>query len=217
MTGTTTVLAFSTGTNDVILGIAAAILVGTALVVSIVLPRRSPDFPGRYLRRFVLLMIVLVAGMLVAVEALGESREFESAGGGAGTAQTTPADTTEQGTAPTSTATQTDTGETSTGQTQTGEAPASGDPSAGKGIFAANGCGSCHTLQEAGTSGTIGPDLDEGLKGKDPAYIRESIADPNAEITEGFPPDVMPQDYGQKLSDTQLADLVAFLDQSANG
>jgi mono/diheme cytochrome c family protein len=31
----------------------------------------------------------------------------------------------------------------------------------GKSIFAENGCGSCHTLADAGSSGTIGPNLDQ--------------------------------------------------------
>jgi mono/diheme cytochrome c family protein len=36
-----------------------------------------------------------------------------------------------------------------------------GDPAAGKQIFADQGCGSCHTLADAGTSGNIGPNLDD--------------------------------------------------------
>jgi cbb3-type cytochrome c oxidase subunit III len=40
-------------------------------------------------------------------------------------------------------------------------------PTSGKDIFVAN-CGSCHTLADAGTSGTIGPNLDQ-LK---PAFAR---------------------------------------------
>ena len=35
-----------------------------------------------------------------------------------------------------------------------------GDPAAGKVVFTAN-CGGCHTLADAGTSGTIGPVLDD--------------------------------------------------------
>jgi mono/diheme cytochrome c family protein len=31
----------------------------------------------------------------------------------------------------------------------------------GKAVFASAGCGSCHTLRAAGTSGTIGPNLDD--------------------------------------------------------
>jgi cytochrome c oxidase subunit II len=86
-----------------------------------------------------------------------------------------------------------------------------GNPAAGKAVFAANGCGGCHTFTPAGTKGTIGPDLDKVLQGKDAAFVRESIVDPNAEIAEGFQPNVMPQTYGQQLTSKQVADLVAFL------
>lgn len=36
-----------------------------------------------------------------------------------------------------------------------------GDPAAGKDVFASAGCGSCHVFADAGTSGTVGPNLDE--------------------------------------------------------
>jgi cytochrome c oxidase subunit 2 len=99
-----------------------------------------------------------------------------------------------------------------TGETATTEpsAPA-GDPTAGKAIVASSGCGTCHTLQDAGANGTVGPNLDDVLKGKDPDFIRESIVDPNAEIADGFAPGVMPQTYGDQLDDKQLSDLVAYL------
>ena len=86
-----------------------------------------------------------------------------------------------------------------------------GNAAAGKTIFAENGCGGCHTFTPAGTKGTIGPDLDKVLQGKDADFIRESIVDPNAEIAQGFQPNVMPQTYGQQLTSKQIADLVAFL------
>ena len=35
-----------------------------------------------------------------------------------------------------------------------------GDPEAGADIFASAGCGSCHTYEPAGSSGTAGPNLD---------------------------------------------------------
>ena len=41
------------------------------------------------------------------------------------------------------------------------------NPAAGKKVFADNGCSGCHTFQAAGATGSIGPDLDEVLKGKD--------------------------------------------------
>jgi len=93
--------------------------------------------------------------------------------------------------------------------------PAGGDLEKGKQIFMAQGCGGCHALSAAGTNGTTGPDLDEVLKGKDAAFIRESIVDPDAQITEGFAPGLMPKDYGEKLSDQELNKLVAFLLQPA--
>jgi cytochrome c oxidase subunit 2 len=68
-------------------------------------------------------------------------------------------------------------------------------------------------LKAAGTTGKTGPDLDKGLKGKDEAYIRESIVDPNASIAPGFQPGIMPN-YGQQLDSKQVANLVAFLQQS---
>ena len=46
---------------------------------------------------------------------------------------------------------------------ETGGAEAGGESAAvaaGKTVFTAN-CGTCHTLKEAGTSGTVGPNLDE--------------------------------------------------------
>jgi len=35
-----------------------------------------------------------------------------------------------------------------------------GDPEAGADVFASAGCGSCHTLADAESSGTVGPNLD---------------------------------------------------------
>ena len=37
----------------------------------------------------------------------------------------------------------------------------SGAPPAGDAVFASAGCGGCHTLKDAGTSGNVGPDLDQ--------------------------------------------------------
>jgi cytochrome c553 len=48
-------------------------------------------------------------------------------------------------------------------EAETGGAEAGGESAAvaaGKTVFTAN-CGTCHTLKEAGTSGTVGPNLDE--------------------------------------------------------
>jgi cytochrome c oxidase subunit 2 len=85
------------------------------------------------------------------------------------------------------------------------------NPAAGKKVFADSGCSGCHTFQAAGATGKIGPDLDQALKDKDAAFIKESITDPNKEIAPGFQPNVMPGSYGSQLTSQQINDLVAFL------
>jgi mono/diheme cytochrome c family protein len=199
---TNLIVALIEGRNDVIIGVFAAVLVGFALIVSLYVSRRWPDFPGRHLKLFALLAILLVAGMLAAVEALGERHDFSAHGEAAET-------TSSEGTTSAGGTTSESTTTAETGTTEP-SAPA-GDPAAGKAIFASAGCGTCHTLQDAGANGTVGPNLDDVLKGKDPAFIRESIVDPNAEIADGFAPGVMPQTFGDQLDDKQLSDLVAYL------
>jgi mono/diheme cytochrome c family protein len=44
-------------------------------------------------------------------------------------------------------------------------------PTDGKGIFTSS-CGSCHTLADAGTNGTIGPNLDQSMPSKELAVDR---------------------------------------------
>ena len=193
--------------NDVLLGIAALVLVAFSLFVSLVVPRRRPDFPGRRLRAFVVVCVVLVAGMLGAVEVFGEGHDFGEAGAGE-VKDTGPTDTqtTPTATAPTATLPE----ET----TETGGGRPEGDAAAGEAVFTDAGCNGCHALEEAGATGQTGPDLDESLKGKDTNYIDEAIVVPNADIAEGYGRDIMPQDYGERLSSKQIADLVAFLDEA---
>jgi mono/diheme cytochrome c family protein len=83
-------------------------------------------------------------------------------------------------------------------------------------VFEDQSCGGCHTLAAAGTTGTVGPALDASLKGQDEEFIRTAIVDPNAEIAQGFPPDVMPQNYEEVLSPEELDALVTYLFESAN-
>ena len=83
-----------------------------------------------------------------------------------------------------------------------------------KKIFNDAACGGCHTLADAGTSGAIGPDLDKVLKGKDAAFIKNSIEDPSAEIAKGFQ-DIMPKNYGDTLSPEELDALVEYLGKVA--
>ena len=89
---------------------------------------------------------------------------------------------------------------------------------AGKAIFISAGCGACHTFKAAGTSAKVGPDLDTA-PAKDAktagvaldAFVKQSITDPNAFISPGFPKGVMPTTFGSTLSATKLAALVSFI------
>jgi mono/diheme cytochrome c family protein len=83
--------------------------------------------------------------------------------------------------------------------------------------FFATNCGGCHTLAQAGTTGTTGPDLDQALKGMSAQQISQSITDPNAVIAPGYQPNVMPQTFGQTLTPPQLQQLVAYLQQATGG
>ena len=81
----------------------------------------------------------------------------------------------------------------------------------GRALFTGAGCGDCHTLADAGTSGQIGPVLDEVLPGQDPEAIRTSIVDPGAATAEGFPEGVMPSTYAEQLTGVEIDPLVAYL------
>lgn len=79
-------------------------------------------------------------------------------------------------------------------------------------VFTAQGCGSCHTLKAANAQGTVGPNLDEVLKGQDAAQILKSIVDPASAITPGFD-NIMPTTFAA-LPKEQLDQLVDFLIKS---
>ncbi len=99
--------------------------------------------------------------------------------------------------------------ETSTTETTTASAD-------GAQVFEDQGCSGCHTLAAAGSTGTTGPDLDGALKGESPAFIKESIVDPNKDVAEGYPPNVMPQTFAD-LPPDQLDALVSYLSESTSG
>jgi cytochrome c oxidase subunit II len=85
-----------------------------------------------------------------------------------------------------------------------------GDQQAG-----ATACGACHTLAAAGTSAQTGPDLGTALKGKDLAFIKQSIENPDAEIASGYQKGIMPPNYAQTLSRAQLDGLERWLQEVA--
>jgi mono/diheme cytochrome c family protein len=98
-----------------------------------------------------------------------------------------------------------------------GAAPPKVPGGPGAQVFANNGCGGCHTLAAANAGGNVGPNLDEILSGQSAAMIHESIVDPNAKIAAGYPPNVMPSNFEEKLSPKELNDLVQFLVEETSG
>jgi mono/diheme cytochrome c family protein len=195
-------LGIATG-DAVALALIAGAFVVFALLSALVIPRRWPQYPGRGLAWFITGTLVLFVATLGAVEVFAVEEPEEHAAGE--TTTETGGTTTEA----------TTTGETTTGEAEPPPPPAgAGDAAAGEAVFTAQGCGGCHTFSAAGTSASVGPDLDEALQGKDAAFVSESIVDPNKEITSGYAANIMPQDFGSKLSQKQLDDLVAFLLQS---
>ena len=99
--------------------------------------------------------------------------------------------------------------------TATQAAVPTGNAKAGAGLFKSQGCGGCHTFKPAGTTKTIGPDLDKladyakkANRGSTAEFAFQSIKDPSAYIEKGYGTIAMPK---FPLSDKQIADLVAYL------
>jgi cytochrome c6 len=134
------VAALSTG-NEIGLAVVGGAFILFALVSSFVLPARYPNFPGRHVGWYVVAGIFFFVAMVSAVIAFGVEKK-EPAKPGAVT--TTAAAATTTGAA-----------------TTTAAAAAKGDPVAGKAVFTSAGCTACHTLKAAGSTGTVGPNLDQ--------------------------------------------------------
>ena len=133
------VAGLSTGHKIGLATVGAAFIV-FALASSFVLPRRIPNFPGRFMGLYLTISALFFVAMLAAVLIFGKEKP-EAAGAGHTTtaAQTTPAAT-----------------------TTTAAPSAKGDPVAGKAVFTgAAGCSGCHTLKDAGATGNVGPNLDQ--------------------------------------------------------
>jgi cytochrome c6 len=181
--------------------VVAASFITFALVMALVVPRSRPSFPGGRLDVFLLVCGVFFIAQLTAVLVLAEVGEAdepakeESAAGETTPPPTTPppTETTGTQTAPTET-------------TGTTPAPAEGDPVAGKQVFLGMaGCGSCHTLADAGASGNVGPNLDD---------LKPSYDAVEKQVTNGG--GVMPA-FKDSLSEKQIEDVSAYVSSAAGG
>jgi mono/diheme cytochrome c family protein len=92
-----------------------------------------------------------------------------------------------------------------TGGSDNPAADLTGDPAAGKQLFASNGCGACHTLADAGTTGTVGPNLDDAKPSFELAVDR---------VTNGQ--GAMPA-FGDQLEPQQIADVAQYVADSTSG
>lgn len=90
---------------------------------------------------------------------------------------------------------------------------------AGRELFLNLGCGACHVLTDASTTGVLGPNMDgfaeragSRVIGQDAiSYTKESVVEPNAFVVEGFPPGIMPQNFGDRLTVEELDALITYL------
>ena len=167
--------------NKIGLAVVGVSFIVFALVCSFVLPARNPNFPGKHVGWFVALGALFFVAMLSAVLVFGvEKKEAKASGSN-----------------PASTST----------SASTAPAPAKGvhgDPAAGQKVFASAGCGGCHTLKAAGSSGNVGPNLDQ-LK-PDAARVAKQVTNGGA---------VMPP-FKAALSPKQIQDVAAFVATSTH-
>jgi len=153
------------------------------------------------MRRTAFVLVVLAAALGVAAAGCGgEETVTATPDTVEGTTTTTETETTETETTETET-TETETTETETTET---EPAVEGDPVAGKAVFTGSaGCIGCHTLSDAGSTGTVGPNLDDTMPSNELVVDR---------VTNGQ--GVMPP-FGGTLTEQQIADVAAYISSVA--
>ena len=162
-----------------VLLIVAITFIAWAIVTAIFVPKRNPMFPRR-LDAYILVSVLLFVAQMTAVVWVTGTQEVEEA-------------------------------HASEGEGHGGEATESppppsaggGDAAAGKEVFASAGCTACHTLADAGSTGAVGPNLDEA---KPPAALVVE------RVTNGK--GAMPPFKGQ-LTEKQIADVAAYVSSVA--
>ena len=80
-----------------------------------------------------------------------------------------------------------------------------GDATAGKAVFESAGCTACHTLSAAGSTGTVGPNLDDAK----PSY---ELVVQRVTLGQGGMPS-----FKDQLEPQQIADVAEFVSSSAGG
>ena len=172
-----------TTTGKVTLLIVAGAFIVWALISAIWIPKRNPGFPAT-LTAFVLVSALFLVAQLSAVYWVTSTQEVETEAAGGG--ETTPAETIPAETTPAETT------------------PAETTPAAaGKDVFASAGCGGCHTLADAGSTGNVGPNLDERKPSAD--LVIERVTKGQG----GMPP------FEGQLTGQQIKDVAAYVSSVA--
>jgi len=96
-------------------------------------------------------------------------------------------------------------GTTSAATTTETEPSVVGDAEAGAAVFETAGCGGCHTLAAAGSTGAVGPNLDE---------LQPDLEAIVEQVTNGGGP--MPA-FGGRLTEEQIRDVAAYVFRSTSG
>ncbi len=182
--------------NEILLTVAAVALIAFSLIVSLLVPRWKPDFPGRRTGLFAVVAALFVVGMLGAVELFGaedhggEEAVHETVEEGPGGGEATVEEP--------------DTGPTDTAPTDTGDGGDDAQIAEGEELYASNGCGSCHTMEAAGSTGTSGPNLDD---------VQPSFDAVVGQVTDGG--GGMPA-FGGTLSTEQIEAIAAYVVDSTS-
>jgi mono/diheme cytochrome c family protein len=77
-----------------------------------------------------------------------------------------------------------------------------GDPANGEQVYVAAGCGGCHTFEAAGSTGSVGPNLDDASPSFD--LVVEQVTNGGG---------AMPA-FGDELSEQEIRDVAAFVSGS---
>ena len=146
-----------TGYETALVVVAASFIV-FALVMALVVPRSRPSFPGNRLGIFLVVCVLFFAAQLTAVLVLAEIGEADEPA----VAETTTGDGDDHDRDDHHRDDATDDRVHRDDRAETTETTqAAGDAVAGKEVFLGeSGCSGCHTLADAGSTGTIGPNLD---------------------------------------------------------
>jgi mono/diheme cytochrome c family protein len=166
-----------TGLGKTVLLIVAITFIAWALITAIFVPKRNEGFPKRLDAYIVVSVLLFIAQMGAVVWVTGTQEteeETHAAEAGGGAAE----------------------------GGATTEEPA-GDAAAGKQVFESAGCVACHTLADAGSTGTVGPNLDDA---KPPATLVVT------RVTQGA--GAMPS-FEDELTEQQIQDVAAYVSSVA--